>query len=95
LTAAFVVWQIGLAFPDENNCSPVGCEPFGLVSFLVAVIIIIGVWLSSKAGWEELSYSEISRKTKSTTAFDFSSEGQSRFKKAAKAAISDFKTNRK
>jgi uncharacterized membrane protein YidH (DUF202 family) len=58
LTAAFVLWQIGLAFPDEGSCSVVGCEPYGFVSFFVAVLIILGVVISSAVGWKELSLSE-------------------------------------
>jgi uncharacterized membrane protein YidH (DUF202 family) len=60
LTAAFVVWQIGLAFPDEDNCSAFGCEPNLFVVFLVVTLIIVGVVLSSKAGWDELQLSEVS-----------------------------------
>jgi len=58
LTAAFVLWQIGLAFPDKNNCSAFGCEPNGFVTFLVVALIIAGVALSSKAGWDELGLSD-------------------------------------
>jgi|688.fasta_scaffold132927_3 hypothetical protein len=59
LTAAFVLWQIGLAFPDENNCTAFGCEPNGFVSILVLALIIAGVVLSSKAGWDELELSNV------------------------------------
>ena len=59
LTAAFFVWQIGLLFPDENNCSVLGCEPHGFFTFLVAGLVITGVVLSSRAGWYELSLSEV------------------------------------
>ena len=59
LTAAFVLWQIGLAFPDKNNCSAFGCQPNGFVSFLVVAVIIAGVVLSSRAGWDELYHSSL------------------------------------
>jgi hypothetical protein len=54
-----VLWQIGLAFPDENNCTAFGCEPNGFVSILVLALIIAGVVLSSKAGWDELELSNV------------------------------------
>jgi hypothetical protein len=69
LTAAFVVWQIGLAFPDENNCSAFGCEPHGLVSIIVLVIVVAGVVLSSSAGWEELRLSSVSNTMDSKQSF--------------------------
>ena len=59
LTAAFVLWQIGLAFPDEDTCTAFGCEPHVFVSFLVLALIISGVVLSSKAGWDELELSNV------------------------------------
>jgi len=59
LTAALVLWQIGLAFPDEDNCSILGCEPNGFVLALVVLLVITGVILSSIAGWEELSKSDV------------------------------------
>jgi len=58
LTAAYVVWQLGLAFPDPNNCSAFGCEPHGLVSFVVSALVITGVLVSSVVGWKELSLSD-------------------------------------
>ena len=59
LTAAFVVWQLGLAFPDPNNCTAFGCQPNWFVSFLVAGLIITGVIVSSIAGWNELELSSV------------------------------------
>jgi hypothetical protein len=59
LTAAFVLWQIGLAFPDSGNCTAFGCEPNLFVSFLVFALIITGVVLSSLAGWNELRLSSL------------------------------------
>jgi hypothetical protein len=59
LTAAFVVWQIGLAFPDEDNCTVLGCEPHGSVLFFVALIVITGVVISSAVGWYELARSNV------------------------------------
>jgi hypothetical protein len=67
LTAAFVLWQIGLAFPDENNCTAFGCEPNGFVSFLVLALIIAGVVLSSKAGWDELELSDVFSRPSATS----------------------------
>jgi hypothetical protein len=59
LTAAFVLWQIGLAFPDENNCSAFGCEPNWFITLLVAGLVITGVFISSIAGWSELELSSM------------------------------------
>lgn len=61
LTAAYVIWQIGLQFPDEENCAfeGFGCQPNGFVIFLVSALIIAGVIFSSRAGWHELSLSEV------------------------------------
>jgi hypothetical protein len=59
LTAAFVVWQLGLAFPDPNNCTAFGCQPNWFVSFLVAGLVITGVIVSSIAGWNELELSSV------------------------------------
>jgi hypothetical protein len=59
LTAAAVIWQLGLAFPDEDSCSIVGCEPYGFVSAFVVLLVIAGVIISSFAGWSELELSAI------------------------------------
>jgi hypothetical protein len=59
LTTAYIVWQLGLAFPDASNCTPFGCQPNWFVSVLVAVLIIAGVIASSIAGWSELELSSI------------------------------------
>ena len=59
LTAAAVLWQLGLAFPDENNCSILGCEPNGVVTFLVVALVIAGVFISSMAGWDEIRKSNV------------------------------------
>jgi hypothetical protein len=60
ITAAFFVWQIEQQFPDPDRCSPLlGCEPREFVLFLIAGLIIAGVILSSRAGWYELSLSEV------------------------------------
>jgi hypothetical protein len=58
LTAAYLVWQIGLVFPDEDNCNAFACEPFGFVYFIVVGLLITGVIISSRAGWYELSLSD-------------------------------------
>jgi hypothetical protein len=59
ITAAFFVWQIDQQFPDPDKCSQFFCEPREFVVFLVAGLIIAGVILSSRAGWYELSLSEV------------------------------------
>jgi hypothetical protein len=59
LTAAAVLWQVGLAFPDESNCSILGCEPNGLITALAVLLVITGVILSSIAGWDELGKSDV------------------------------------
>jgi hypothetical protein len=58
-TAAFLLWQIALLFPDENNCTVLGCSPHFIWQLLVAALIISGIILSSRAGWHELSLSEV------------------------------------
>jgi hypothetical protein len=75
LTAAFVLWQIGLAFPDEDNCTAFGCEPNGFVSFLVLGLIITGVVLSSKAGWDELELSDVFSKRVPYETYDSQDDG--------------------
>jgi hypothetical protein len=59
LTAAAVLWQLGLAFPDENNCTAFGCAPNGFVSAFVVLLVIAGVIISSIAGWGELELSNM------------------------------------
>jgi hypothetical protein len=63
LTAAFFVWQIEQQFPDPDKCGQFVCEPREFVVFLVAGLIITGVVLSSRAGWYELSLSEVPGKS--------------------------------
>jgi hypothetical protein len=58
-TAAFLTWQIALLFPDEDNCTVLGCSPHFFWQLLVAALIITGIILSSRAGWHELSLSEV------------------------------------
>jgi hypothetical protein len=59
LTAAAVLWQLGLAFPDPSNCTILGCEPNGIIAALVVLLVITGVILSSIAGWDELGKSDV------------------------------------
>jgi hypothetical protein len=59
LTAAAVLWQLGLAFPDENNCTAFGCAPNGFMSAFVVLLVITGVIISSIAGWSELELSNM------------------------------------
>jgi hypothetical protein len=59
VTAAFLTWQVALAFPDEENCTPMGCAPSVFWNYLIGALLIIGVWLSSRAGWSELEKSEV------------------------------------
>lgn len=65
LTAAAVLWQLGLAFPDEDNCSIVGCEPNGFVTVFVVLLVIAGVLVSSIAGWSELELSNMPEEAES------------------------------
>lgn len=59
LTMAFLIWQIGLQFPDEDTCTVLGCQPNWFVTFVVGALIVAGVILSSRAGWYELGLSEV------------------------------------
>jgi len=59
ITAAFFVWQIDQQFPDPDKCGAFLCEPREFVVFIVAGLIIAGVILSSRAGWYELSLSDV------------------------------------
>jgi hypothetical protein len=59
LTAAAVLWQLGLAFPDENNCTAFGCAPNGFMSAFVLLLVITGLIISSIAGWSELERSNM------------------------------------
>ena len=58
-TAAFLVWQIGLLFIDTGNCTILGCSPHIFWQVIVVALIITGIVLSSRAGWHELSLSEV------------------------------------
>jgi hypothetical protein len=58
-TAAFIVWQVGLLFPDENNCGVLGCSPHIAWIIIVGALILIGIIISSRAGWQELALSQI------------------------------------
>jgi hypothetical protein len=59
-TAAFMVWQIGLIFVDPSeNCTILGCTPNGFFYFVTAVLIIMGIWIASRAGWHELELSQV------------------------------------
>lgn len=58
-TAAFVLWQIALQFPDQDNCGVLGCEPHFAWSLLVGALVITGVFVSSRAGWSELALSNV------------------------------------
>lgn len=58
-TAAFVLWQIALRFPDQDNCGVLGCEPHFAWSLLVGTLVITGVFVSTKAGWSELALSNV------------------------------------
>jgi hypothetical protein len=59
-TAAFMVWQIGLLFIDPNeNCNIFGCTPSGFFYFVTAVLIILGIWIASRAVWHELELSQV------------------------------------
>ncbi len=59
ITAAYLAWQIGLTFPDEDNCNPLGCQPLFIWNLIVFILLVLGVSLSSRAGWHELSLSAV------------------------------------
>jgi hypothetical protein len=58
-TLAWIIWQVGLAFPDEENCNRLGCEPHGFVPILVGVVVIFGILAASGVGWYELDLSQV------------------------------------
>jgi hypothetical protein len=58
-TAAFMVWQIGVLFVDKSECTILGCTPNGFFYFVTASLIIMGIWLASRAGWHELELSQV------------------------------------
>jgi len=59
ITAAVLAWQIGLQFPDESTCTVIGCSPHGFWIFVVVILVLLGIILASRAGWHELSLSEV------------------------------------
>lgn len=75
LTVAFLVWQLGLAFPDEQSCTVLGCQPHGVVSFFVVALLVIGVLASSSAAWYELSRSEVTQGFREDTTVAAKSDG--------------------
>ena len=68
LTAAAVIWQLGLAFPDESNCTAFGCAPNGFVSAFVVLLVVSGVIISSIAGWSELELSNMPEEAGKTSS---------------------------
>jgi hypothetical protein len=68
LTAAAVIWQLGLAFPDESNCTAFGCAPNGFVSAFVVLLVVSGVIISSIAGWSELELSNMPEEAVKTSS---------------------------
>lgn len=59
LTAAFLVWQIGLAFPDPDSCTLYGCEPYEFYGLVTFGLVFAGVIHSSRVGWRELESSDL------------------------------------
>ena len=61
ITFAVLLWNISLAFVDQQECFRSGekCNGNAFLQFLAAVVWIVSVVWSSKAGWEELEKSKI------------------------------------
>ena len=61
ITFAVLLWNISLAFVDQQECFRSGekCNGNAFLQFLAAVVWIVSVVWSSKAGWEELEKSNI------------------------------------
>jgi hypothetical protein len=74
-TAAFITWQVGAAF-EEEQCTIMGCQPNAFWQTVVAILVILGIVLSSRAGWRELELSEIpgASGTQRYSANDFRSD---------------------
>lgn len=61
ITLAVFLWNISLAFVDEQACFQNGdnCTGNGFIQFLAAIVWLVAVVWSSGAGWEELNKSNI------------------------------------
>jgi hypothetical protein len=59
LTLANIFWQVGLAFPDEDNCNIFGCQPYAFFPISAGVLIVSGVVVASLVGWGELEMSQV------------------------------------
>jgi hypothetical protein len=59
LTLAYIFWQVGLAFPDEENCNIFGCRPYPFFPIAAGVLIATGLVVASLVGWGELGMSQV------------------------------------
>jgi len=61
ITLAVFLWNISLAFIDEQACFQYGdnCTGNAFLQFLAAIVWIVAVIWSSSAGWDELNKSYV------------------------------------
>ena len=61
ITLAVFLWNISLAFVDEQACFQNGdnCTGNAFLQFLAAIVWLVAVIWSSSAGWDELNKSNI------------------------------------
>jgi hypothetical protein len=61
ITLAVFLWNISLAFVDEQACFQYGdnCTGNAFLQFLAAIVWIVAVIWSSSAGWDELNKSNV------------------------------------
>lgn len=61
ITFAVVLWNISLAFVDQQACLQYGdnCNGNAFLQFLAVLVWIVSVVWSSRAGWEELEKSNV------------------------------------
>ena len=61
ITLAVFLWNISLAFIDEQACYEYGdkCTGNAFLQFMAGVVWLVAVILSSRAGWDELNKSNI------------------------------------
>jgi len=61
ITLAVFLWNVSLAFIDEQACFQYGdnCTGNAFLQFMAGIVWLVAVILSSRAGWDELNKSNI------------------------------------